>query len=319
MGTDRVSAHGSPVAGLTSVVIPCFNQQRYIREAVESAVGQDYQPIEVVVVDDGSPAPIAPWLANCPVSLVRQPNAGVSAARNRGLAETHGEFVVFLDADDRLLRNAVNAGVRRLRDAPGAACAVGLCRVIDGEGRPAPFRQRGPLSADPYLELLRENFIWMPGQVVFRRATIAGVPFDSSVDACADYDLYLRVARKHPVLVHDEVVAEYRQHPESMSENGPLMLRLSLDVLGRQRDYLATPERRAAWRQGRRFWRAFYGDRVVEEVRAGLRTPGRRWRALEAAISLLRHHPIGAARQLLKKARLIAAGRTPASLGERSS
>lgn len=296
-----------------SVVIPCFNQERFVREAAASAIAQTPHPVEVVVVDDGSCRPVAEALKGWPVRVVRQENAGVSAARNLGLRQACGEFVVFLDADDRLLPDAVARSVALLRDDPSAACAVGTCRVIDQEGWAASFRQRSPLRDDPYTELLRGNFIWMPGQVIFRRAALPEDPFDSSVDACADYDLYLRLARRLPMRVHESLVAEYRQHGESMSENGRLMLRLSLIVLERQRPFLDSPRRRAAYREGRRFWREFYGERVVEEVRAALRSPGGIWRALPGMLLLLRLHPVGAFRQVLRKARVMTGGLTPTS------
>ena len=302
----------TPAPATVSVIIPCFNQERFVREAVASALAQSHPALEVIVVDDGSSRPVERLLEDVAVRVVRQENQGVSAARNLGLRNSTGEFVVFLDADDRLLRDAAAVGVGALTENPVSACAVGLCRVIDEEGRPAPFRQRGPLADDPYNELLRGNFIWMPGQVVFRRAALPDDPFDSSVNACADYDLYLRTARRIQMIVHDALVAEYRQHTASMSENGRLMLRQSLRVLGRQRAFLRTPARREAYRDGQRFWKEFYGDRVVEEVRSALRSPGRRRRAVPGILTLLLLHPFGALRQVLRKARVMTAGPAPA-------
>jgi glycosyltransferase involved in cell wall biosynthesis len=86
---------------LVSVIIPVYNGERYLAEAVQSVLAQTYAPVEIIVVDDGSTdgtADVAKHFA--PVQYVRQANSGVSAARNRGLELARGEFLAFLDADD---------------------------------------------------------------------------------------------------------------------------------------------------------------------------------------------------------------------------
>src|SRR5215218_2770225 len=94
--------------GLVSVVIPCYNQAHFLDEAIESVLSQSYTNFEVIVVDDGSEdetARVASGYAleDPRVCLIRQQNRGLAGARNRGLAEARGEYVVFLDSDDRLL------------------------------------------------------------------------------------------------------------------------------------------------------------------------------------------------------------------------
>ena len=88
---------------LVSVVIACYNQGRFLGEAIESALRQTYAPIEVIVADDGSTDRTAEVAAAYPVRCLRQRNQGAPAARNHGFRESHGRFVLFLDADDRLL------------------------------------------------------------------------------------------------------------------------------------------------------------------------------------------------------------------------
>ena len=289
-----------------SVVIPCYNQAKYLPEAIDSALAQDAGRPEVIVVDDGSREPIAPLVTRyAGVRLIRQPNAGVAAARNAGLRLSSRPYVVFLDADDRLTRQALGMGLAALETRPEAAGAVGLCRVIGLDGQPRPFRQQPPIEGDVYAALLRSNFVWMPAEGLYRRDALLRIGgFDPSEPAAADYDLYLRLAREHPLALHREVVAEYRLHDGNMSADGLLMMRSTLHVLARQWPHVRRrPEYRAAYAEGRRFWRRFYGDRVVEEIRSSFRTEGQRRRAFAWALALLRHHPAAVVLHLFRKAR----------------
>src|SRR5436309_2384320 len=98
-----------------SVIIPCYNQGHFLADAIERALEQSYRPLEVIVVDDGSSdesSEVARRFEG--VRLMRQPNRGLSAARNAGLAASAGDYLVFVDADDRLLRDALQAGVNGL-------------------------------------------------------------------------------------------------------------------------------------------------------------------------------------------------------------
>lgn len=289
---------------LVSLVIPCFNQAHYLHEAIESALDQSHPRIEVIVVDDGSEDEVETVVARYPfVRLVRRNRGGVSRARNHGFEVSRGDHVVFLDADDRLVRDSARIGVDLLEAAPSCSCAAGLCRVIGSDGRPRPFRQEEHTGADPYLALLSSNFIWMPGQVIFRRAAFAEAGgFSSDFDACADYDLYLRLARTTRICVHREVVAEYRQHGENMSANAELMLVSALAVLDRQWVHVAgNREREIAFRQGQRFWRAFYGDRLVDEIRSDIRGSAPHRPLARKVFTLLRYNPAAVGYHLWRK------------------
>ncbi len=288
---------------LVSVIIPCYNQGRYLAQAVGSVLCQSYRPVEVVVVNDGSREDLQAIADSPTVRHVWQPHAGVSAARNAGFRQSAGSYVVFLDSDDRLTPNAVADGLQAFAGDREAAAAIGLCRMIGEDGDPRPFEQRGNLGDDLYLELLRNNFVWMPAQVLYRREVLAtGGPFDSRVNACADYDLYLRIARARRLVVHDKVVADYRTHGQNMSADAALMLRSVLGVLDRQSPFVAGhAERRRAQAEGKRFWRRYYGDGVVDDIRAAWRTAGGRRRALRAGLTLLCCDPGCAARHLLRK------------------
>jgi SAM-dependent methyltransferase len=202
--------------------------------------------------------------------------------------------LVFLDADDRLLPDALEVGLKHLKEHPECAFVSGHCRFIAVDGSPLPTPPPTPVKKDHYETLLRNTYIWMPAVVMYRRAVFetAGV-FDSSLDACEDYDLYLRVARDYSVHHHDEVIAEYRQHNTNMTRNPALMLAHTVTVLRRQRSYVkGNRQYKKAYKTGMKFWRDLYGEPLVEEVRT--QAEADEWRhAVRALLLLLRYYPRG--------------------------
>lgn len=299
-----------------SIVIPCYNHARFLRDAIGSALAQSHDDVEVIVVDDGSTDGSARVASSHGVRVARQANHGLSAARNAGLALSTGEVVIFLDADDRLRCDAARAGVDALRRVPEAMVAVGRCLLIDELGAPLPTDQPR-VTSQFYEELLRRNYIWTPAIAAFRRRVFDDIGgFDPRVNPSADYDVYLRIARRFDFAPHDTVVAEYRQHGANMSRNPVLMLDATLAVLRRQRRHaLRTRRTWQAYREGARHWREWYGEHLVERFRAAIRTPGAKRDAARFAWHLIRLYPRGVAKHLRKKAAcFVQAGRaTPAA------
>src|SRR5919202_4974837 len=202
-------------AGLVSVVIPCYNQAHFLAEAIESVLEQTYPHFEIVVVDDGSTdnttEVASGYYPSEKVRLLRQENKGLSAARNAGLAESRGEYVVFLDADDRLLAEALEVGIRELEAHPECAFVSGHIRRIAADGSPLRTPPQAlhiaHVEGDHYARLLRYNYIETPGTVMYRRSVFDSVGgFITSTEPCEDWDLYLRIARDYPVHQHAEVV-----------------------------------------------------------------------------------------------------------------
>jgi len=293
---------------LVSVIIPCYNQGRFLEEAIESVLNQGYRKCEILVVDDGSTddtASVATRYTHC-VNLIRQSNRGLSAARNAGLEASSGDLLIFLDADDRLLPNAVEAGLDCLERNPKCAFVYGRYRLIAEDGGPIYAQIRSAHDGD-YVEMLRFNYVGMPATVIYRRTVLEEVKgFDTSLAACEDYELYLRITRLHPINRHNKVVAEYRQHPENMSSDPELMLKSSLQVLRRQWKYVrGNKPAREAYRQGIRNWQGYYGPKLIRVVLQRIRA--RAWKhVLRGSLVLLRYYPIGIAVRVLKRARSIA-------------
>jgi glycosyltransferase involved in cell wall biosynthesis len=294
---QKVRRLGEP--GLVSVVIPCYNQAHFLDEAIQSTLAQSYEGFEVVVVDDGSEDDTAGvasgYAARDPrVRLIGQENRGLAGARNRGLAESRGEYVVFLDSDDRLLGEALEVGVGELESHPRCAFVSGHYRPIGADGEAYGIPRQARVKGDPYLALLRDNYISMPASVMYRRWVFGEVGgFDGSVDAAADWDLYLRIARRFPIYHHGRVVADYRWHGSNMTADPALMLRSTVSVLRGQRPYVEGNERyEEAYEEGINLFREHNGINLAKEVRSLARGRDPR-RALRGAMVLARYYPRG--------------------------
>jgi glycosyltransferase involved in cell wall biosynthesis len=286
---------------LVSVVIPCFNQARFLGEAIESARKQTHVPVEVIVVDDGSTDYTASVAAMHPsIRYVHQRNSGAPAARTAGLHESRGEFLIFLDADDRLLPEAAATGLEALHAHPDWAFVTGHVRLISEDGAPQGIPPQNHANGNQYIALLRSNYIWTPGVVLYRRAVLASYgSFDASARASADYELNIRIARHRPIGCHHQVVLEYRRHAANMSADAGQMLRSAVSVRLAQRQYVVgDPAARQAWKDGIEIVKADFGGRLVHQVGADLRVPGRRRRAATGLICLLQHYPAGLVRRL---------------------
>jgi glycosyltransferase involved in cell wall biosynthesis len=285
-----VSQHLPAQPGLTSIVIPCFNQREYLGEALSSACRQP--GTEVILVDDGSTDGSAARADDFPqVRLVQQANRGVAAARNAGLAVVRGEFVLFLDADDRLHADAVAALRSALMTHPEAVLAYGHYRAIDEAGRPQTGGPAPRGQGDAYEAMLQSNYICVPAAALYRTDVLrkrGGFP--SGIDPVADYALYLRLTRDAAIVEVEEVVVDYRRHRGSMSARPVRMLAATLRVHRQQRAYAVTPPLRKAWRAGRRYWQEFYGDRFMDQIRGEWRS-GRRLAAAWHGLVLAWHTP----------------------------
>ncbi len=284
------------VSGRASIIVPCHDQAHFLASAVESALEQTYHDVEIIVVDDGSYDNTVEVARRLGVRVIRRPNGGLAVARNSGAVASTGEYLAFLDADDRLLPDALSTGVYELARRPQLAFVFGHHRLVTYDGS---FLAEWPPESeprDPYAALLRDNIVKMHAAVVYRRRTLEHVGlFDSALPACEDYDLYLRVARRLRIGAHPAVVAEYRRHGGNMSNEPARMLSAVLRVLGAQKRWVGRrPELRRAYQEGRREWRRYYGQPLVEEARRSLAV--RDWRSLlEDSKVLLRWYPAGAA------------------------
>ena len=287
-----------------SAVIPCYNQSVFLGEAIESVLGQTHRQFEIIVVDDGSSDNTSEVAARyIGVRTIRQENRGLAAARNVGLQASSGDYLVFLDADDRLLSNALECGLNSFETHPECAFVSGGCRLISGDGSHIPGVSPY-IERDYYLELLRENFIWGPTTVMYRRSVLQRLGgFDSSSPGAEDYDLSLRIARSLPVHCYRDIIAERREHGANMTRNYSLMTRSTMAVFRSQRKYIKGDKAaETAYRDGLITWQYYYARKLEGGIKANL-SAGDWQRAMHNIVTLVQYCPRGLLRRLLFRLR----------------
>lgn len=205
----------------------CYNASRFLRAAVDSAFAQTYLNIEVVAVDDGSTDNTAKILRSYgdKVILVSQTNAGVSAARNAGIARASGDVIVLLDSDDVLAPECVAERVRLLGSRPNVGLVTGLTRYIDEHGQIIPravdLKPSYPNGVS-YVEAMR-RFPGPPsGWAIPKRILQEAGGFDESLRSAEDHDLCLRILARHECLCDPVARTFYREVTGSLSRNPAL-------------------------------------------------------------------------------------------------
>jgi glycosyltransferase involved in cell wall biosynthesis/ABC-type Na+ transport system ATPase subunit NatA len=251
---------------LVSVVIPCYNHGAFLAEAIESIQAQTYPHIEILVVDDGSTDNTKEVACGFEkVRYIHQPNAGLSAARNTGIKASTGAYILFSDADDWLMPNAVETNMVLLQQRPDAAFVSGGHKKVN-RWKQTLEEEPFPVEQDHFQRMLQGNYIGMHGTVLYQRWAFENVQYDTTLKACEDYDVYLNLSREHPVLHHTKTIAAYRFHSQNMSGNIPLMLDTVLDVLRRQQPFLRTREEQVAFNKGLQNWSEYYTGKLFQKL-----------------------------------------------------
>lgn len=203
-----------------SVIIPTFNRRRFVQEAVGSVLAQDFSDFELIVVDDGSTDGTAEQLSayGSKIRVIRQENAGVSAARNRGIKVSTAPLIAFLDSDDLWLAGKLARQAAFFRKHTDALICQSEELWIRNGRRVNPrkkHRKRSGMIFEHSLELCLVS----PSAVMLRRRLLQEVGlFDEDLPACEDYDLWLRVSCRYPVYLIDEpLIVKRGGHADQLS------------------------------------------------------------------------------------------------------
>lgn len=224
-----------------SVVIPCFEQGHFLREAIESVLRQTHPHYEILVIDDASPDMTEQVVRQYPaIRYVRHAtNRGLGAARNTGIRLSTGTFLVFLDADDRLLPNHFERCLTVFYNRPEIALVCGDFRwfgSIDTWHQHTCSRE-----PDQYAALLRFGWMTPPHSVMVKRdvmVALGGFKEGPRFQGSEDRDCWLRITRLYPIHCHHEVIAEYRRHSAQMSQKWGVMLSSGIAAMRGQIPYV---------------------------------------------------------------------------------
>jgi glycosyltransferase involved in cell wall biosynthesis len=209
-----------------SVVIPAYNQAKYLESAIQSALSQTYQDFEVIVVDDGSTdnTPMVAGKFGNHIQYIRQENRGLGGARNTGIRKAQGNYIALLDSDDQWLPDFLEKLIASAKQKPEAGVFYCQAQGMDSDGNALPQLFGGSRlpPGDIYQTLLRANFL-IPSTILIRSSIIlkAGL-FDQSLRSCEDWDLWLRILRNDPGCIFvgvSECLVRYRLHGKSLSAN----------------------------------------------------------------------------------------------------
>ena len=280
-----------------SVVIPCHNYARFLGDAIESVLGQTHHEIELIVVDYGSTDSTSDVVARYHARYVGQENLGVAVARNTGLEASSGSFVVFLDADDQLLPDAIASSLTCLEAQPESAFVYGHQRWVDASGPVAPKRPQQCVEEDPYSHMLRmNNPIRAPGAILYQRDLVDQVGgFVRKFEGCEDLDLNFRLVRDHPICCNDRVVLLTRIHETNVTRRWRQMLPRAVAVQRSQRPYVVRNQiYESDYRTGLRLARSYWGGHLANEIVAEA-AAGRARDVLRDFGTLVRYYPRGAA------------------------
>jgi len=223
---------------LVSIIIPSYNQGKFIRETIDSCLNQDYRPIEILVMDGGSKdetlavlksydAPELVW--------VSEPDKGVVDAANKGMVRAMGDIITIQSSDDVFLPGAITIAVETLLQDAALGLVYGDVELIDEHSNLIGADIQGEFDFADYLGRLQ--YIPQPGTCFTRTAMLATGHWRDGISYVADADYWMRIASKFNVKKMPRLVARYRYHSEQRDTQ---QAKIARDWSGAVNDLLAS-------------------------------------------------------------------------------
>lgn len=208
-----------------SIIIPAYNAMNYLPETLKSVLKQTFTDFEVLIINDGSSDNIVEWFCNIidsRVKLISQENQGVSAARNIGIKNSTGEYIAFIDADDLWEPTKLEKQLQCFKNHPSVGLVHTAMRMIDEEGKSLGRTFISNVEGDALKSLLQQNTIVTSSVIVSRSCLNVG-NFDNNLHSSEDWELWVRIALRYPIMLIKEPLVFYRQHPNNTTKNWQML------------------------------------------------------------------------------------------------
>ena len=204
-----------------SVIIPTFNRKKTLARAIQSVISQSLSPYEILIIDDGSNDGTKEWVKENfqNIKYIYQNNHGVSSARNVGIENAYGDWVAFLDSDDEWLPNKLYKQVKAIASNPEVKFFhTNEIWIRNGVrvNQMKKHKKYGGYIFEKCLDICRVS----PSSVLIKKEVLDNIGvFDESLRVCEDYDLWLRITSKYPVVFIDlPLIYKYGGHADQLSK-----------------------------------------------------------------------------------------------------
>ena len=211
-----------------SIILPAYNCSRYLPESVASVLAQTFRDFELFIIDDGSTDDtgelVKRYLSDARVAYIRQDHGGLSSARNKGIDNSRGNYIAFIDGDDICVKEKIEKQLRVMERDRNIDVVYSseryFCDDAPEKSLPSPYEK---LSGDLLIFLKRSNFIHI-STVMARHSSIEGIRFDPFLKSHEDWDFFLKLAEKRKKYFYlAEELSLIRVRKDSMTTASPIM------------------------------------------------------------------------------------------------
>lgn len=216
---------------MVSVIITTYNRRSFLPQAIESILNQDYRVEEIIVIDDGSSDTSYEIARKYPVRYVWKENSGISSARNYGIKISNGDYIAFLDVDDYWLKRKISTQLELMEREGYKISYTDEIWIRNGK-RINQKKKHRKYSGFIYEKCLPLCII-SPSSVLIKREVFEDVGyFDESMPVCEDYDMWLRVSAKYPILfIEKPLIVKRGGHPDQLSKKYEAMDKFRIKAL----------------------------------------------------------------------------------------
>jgi glycosyltransferase involved in cell wall biosynthesis len=218
---------------MISVIITTYNRKAFLKEAVLSVLDQDYKDKEIIIIDDGSTDASHEEVEGFPVKYIWKENGGISSARNKGIAVAKGDHIAFLDVDDLWKKKKLSLQIAMMDE--GGYDISYTDEIWMRNGKHLNQKLRHKKYSGFIFEKCLPLCIISPSSVLMKRNIFDGLGlFDESMPVCEDYDMWLRVAARYPILfIEKQLIVKRGGHEDQLSKRYPGMDRFRIESIVR--------------------------------------------------------------------------------------